>query len=465
MQTALSTKIKNVLDGANGRPSPMAALAASVLLGTRLNDLASLALTTNGNGASMIGVEDSAAYFTGTTVEAVLAELYVAATSAGADTFTDSAAWYATDTVNAAYAEIAAAIGGTDGVTRPYTNDNVVADDEALVTSIDKLDTAFGDRAYTDDNLLVDDETITASLDKLDQAFGKMMWTMPVLGTWAADGDGAVTNGGGTAGAAVADLTLTNQGAAYAKAYDVTDAAFLNVALTSGFSDWTANYQVTPDAATEEIGDYVAFGADLPFAEIGFNLTTPATWGGDGGVWEYWNGAAWVAIPAGTFYDNTDTTDQTTGLRAFQQAGCLTFYPPSDWATTTIDGQLAYFIRYRVTAAQLTQAAVLNSVQHDIITPTDGWPVPHKGVVNSIQLEDGATTLHTAADVKFFLMNTTTGVVSALNTFPQDQRRDYFNAGAMAVDDGDVLAVYIVQEDGTNEVTNAMLSLEVAYSD
>lgn len=41
-----------------------------------------LTLTTNGNGASIIGVEDSAGYFTGTNVEAVLAELYTGLQSA-----------------------------------------------------------------------------------------------------------------------------------------------------------------------------------------------------------------------------------------------------------------------------------------------------------------------------------------------------------------------------------------------
>lgn len=44
-------------------------------LGTRLNDLSSLALTTTGNGASLIGIEDAAGVFTGTTVEAALQEL------------------------------------------------------------------------------------------------------------------------------------------------------------------------------------------------------------------------------------------------------------------------------------------------------------------------------------------------------------------------------------------------------
>lgn len=39
------------------------------------SDLATLALTTNGNGASLIGVEDSANYWAGATVEAILAAI------------------------------------------------------------------------------------------------------------------------------------------------------------------------------------------------------------------------------------------------------------------------------------------------------------------------------------------------------------------------------------------------------
>ncbi len=141
LTTALSTKLKNILDGAGGRPSPIATNAAAVLLGTRLNQLASLALTTSGNGASQIGVFDTAGNFTGEDVEAVLAELYTAATTAGSDTFTDTGNFYAVDEVGAAFVELGvAAIGGTSALVRNYTENAVVVDDETLVQSVDSID-------------------------------------------------------------------------------------------------------------------------------------------------------------------------------------------------------------------------------------------------------------------------------------------------------------------------------------
>jgi len=66
-----------------------------------------LAATTASKGASMIGVEDSHTVFTGTDLETVLYELYLAATTAGSDTFTDTTGRYAVDQVGSAFAEIA----------------------------------------------------------------------------------------------------------------------------------------------------------------------------------------------------------------------------------------------------------------------------------------------------------------------------------------------------------------------
>jgi hypothetical protein len=320
-------------------------------------------------------------------------------------------------------------------------------------------------KAYTSDNLAVDNEPIPTTLDKLDVAFGKMLWTMPVAGTWAVDGDGARTNGGGSAGSAVADLVLAVAGANFTVCYDAGDAASSLISACVALTGWSNNWQLTADAASEAIGDYVAFGDSVPFCEIAFDLSALATWNADGGVWEYWNGAAYVAIPAGTFYDNTDTTAPKTGLRSFQRVGAFTFYPPSDWATSTENGQLGYWIRYRVTATEVTQTPILNGVRHDIVSQTDTFVAPHKGVISTIRIGDGAATIHSGIDVKFFLMNYTTGARSSLLTFPQDKRRDRWTGETLAVAQNDVLGVVVVQEDETNEVTNAVLELGVAYVD
>ncbi len=79
----------------------------------------SLSLTTNGNGASRIGVEDSAGNFASTTVEAVLAEIisdYAAVTNGNGASkvgVEDSAANFSATTVEAVLAEIISDLAAT----------------------------------------------------------------------------------------------------------------------------------------------------------------------------------------------------------------------------------------------------------------------------------------------------------------------------------------------------------------
>lgn len=82
--------------------------AALDKLDLKWGDLASIA---NGEGASLVAIEDVATYYTAANVEAALAELF------------------------------STAIGGTSSGVRAYTNDYAVTDDETLVASIDALDT------------------------------------------------------------------------------------------------------------------------------------------------------------------------------------------------------------------------------------------------------------------------------------------------------------------------------------
>lgn len=78
----------------------------------------SVASTTNGEGASIVGVEDASAYYTGTDLETVLNELE-------------------------------AQIGGATSSTFGFAEDNVLADDDAVYAALDKLDLKWGDLAST----------------------------------------------------------------------------------------------------------------------------------------------------------------------------------------------------------------------------------------------------------------------------------------------------------------------------
>lgn len=285
-------------------------------------------------------------------------------------------------------------------------------------------------------------------------------YTWPVLGAWAVDGDGAETNGGGLVGQVP---VLTNAAATYAKVCDdnggAPQYANLSESNTTLPAIYTANFQLFPDA--EAIGDYVAFGAAVPFCEIALDMSaTVGVYANDSCVWEYsQGGGVWAAIAV--LYDNTDTTAQD-GLRPFQRDGAITFSPPAAWATDTLDGQLGYWIRSRVTAAQITTAAISNAEEHSIVTGEQGWRPPHNGTITAVTFNDNAAVLHTTADVIVVIQDETTGASVTL-TFAMD-RRSQRVATTLAVTTASRLSAHVVQEDGAAEPTGVVLELEMTLT-
>lgn len=344
---------------------------------------------------------------------------------------TDGSNWYTTDTLQGVADGVVAAIGGTDQGTRTYSVENLVTSDETLVDSIEALDVGVGSLG------------------------AGVIWPMGVYGTWAVDGDGAETNGAGLVGATP---TLTELGATYAKAED--DGVFADLSATSAEAGYTADYQPFPDSPVAET-DYFYIGHSVPFAEVAAGFGTPGVYDSTAVIeWFYWNGAAWSALTIA--YDGSEATAQD-GSEWGERDGAFSFVPPADWAASTVDGQEAYWIRAGIAsgkAANLTTVHVL-SEEPQIVTPTDGFVAPHNGTVTAVRLNDGATTLHTTADVKFVLINYTTGAHSGELTFGQDQRTDRWTGLTLTVSAGDVLGVLCTQEDGTAEPSNVLLELTV----
>jgi len=284
------------------------------------------------------------------------------------------------------------------------------------------------------------------------------VWPMAVFGTWTENGDGAETNGAGFVG----DVTLTEAAAAFCVGLDGASAAIIST--ISGEAGYTANYQMFPDIEADD--DAVYFGGTVPFCEIAVNLSQLATYDAASVIdWEYYNGSTWTALTIS--YDATDTSDQS-GARPFQQVGAISFVPPTNWAAVEVNSQSAYWIRAAIAtgkAANITQIPILNSKEHEIVTPTDGFTVPAAGTINNVRAVDAATTLHTTKDIKFIIMNYTTGAHSGELTWAQDQRSDKWNiSGGLTVADGDELGVLVTQEDTSNEALNVMLELEVTLS-
>jgi len=276
--------------------------------------------------------------------------------------------------------------------------------------------------------------------------------------TWAVDGDGAMTNGAGLVG----EPTLTEVGATYAYCYDLGTTTYAALGSSSSLTGWTANWQLTADAANVQIGDAFYVGAAKPFNELAFNLGGAgqvATYSDDSLTSEYWNGSAWVALP-NEYYDNTDVTAPATGFRPWQRTGAVAWAIPSDWAMKTVNGINAYWARWIVTAAHVTQEPKTNAKRPYVVTPKYGVVAAHDGLVFRLRASDGAATLHTAADVVFELVNYTTGLSSVL-TWPMDERVHVWTGLALAVAAGDVLGICVLVEDGTNEASGVMVELVI----
>ena len=278
--------------------------------------------------------------------------------------------------------------------------------------------------------------------------------SMHLPGTWAIDGDLAATNGGGMVG----DVTSTEPANAYCQCYDHGTTSYATCSAASGLTGWGSNWQVTANAGSEEINDAVYFGDSVPFAEIAFpSYNNAGVYSGDIFTWEYYNGSVWAALTI--VQDNSDAT-AADGNRSFSQQGALHFIPPSDWDTVSVNSQSAYWIRARVTTTGVTTTPEIDDQNHMVVTPSDAFGLPAAGNITALRVVDHATTLHTANDVKFILMNFTSGVHSSELTWAQDQAIDAWTLGAALVcAAGDDLGILITQEDGTNEITDVDLEL------
>jgi hypothetical protein len=284
---------------------------------------------------------------------------------------------------------------------------------------------------------------------------------MAVYGAWAVDGDGVNTNGAGLVGT---EPTSTEAVATYAKIEDAT--VFANLADSAGEAGYTAAYQLFPDAPVAD-ADYAYFGHSIPFCEMGFDYATPAVYDSTAVTeWYYWDGSAWSAL---TIAHDGSEANVKDGSEFGERDGAISFVPPSDWAACTVDSSHGYWVKAGIAtgkAANMTTVGLLNATEHDIITPTEGWVATMAGSIVGVRIVDGAGTLHTTADVKFILMNYTTGAHSGELTFAQDKRAENLTiSGGLAIADGDILGVLCTQEDGSAEPSGVLLELEIAAAD
>lgn len=222
--------------------------------------------------------------------------------------------------------------------------------------------------------------------------------------------------------------------------------SFSNCATASSLDDVTNNYQLTPDADSEAEDDAVYFGDENIFCGFKIDLTTDGVFSDTTFTPEYYNGSSWASLSSYIINDGTkDSTD------SFEQDGIISFKPPSDWAKCTIDSEENYWVRWRISGTNITTTPVLNSVEQYTIHPIGSFTAPYDAQISAVRLVDKASTLHTAADVKFALWNSTKGTISETLTFSQDKAEQTFSLStALDVYEDDVVKVILVTEDGTN---------------
>ena len=199
----------------------------------------------------------------------------------------------------------------------------------ALTAENVKLHGAKGDAMELSDGTVTDGSAVLGS--------GSVTFTDADVGKVVA------VEGAGTAGVPVAGAAAAPVDAAWQE--DQSAGTFVD--LTAAFNDGAAG-DVEPFPASEAVGDAFYIGHAETFTGLAIDIGTA----GVGGAvsWEYWDGAAWSALPG--------LTDGTSGFTAAPGSHDVTWTLPGDWATNQINravnGERLYYVRARLTTVYTT---------------------------------------------------------------------------------------------------------------
>jgi len=177
---------------------------------------------------------------------------------------------------------------------------------------------------------------------------------------------------------------------------------------TTAANNSTAN-DMTLLRSSPAVNDAYYFGGKEPFYKLRINIGTAGsgTWTI---TWEYYNGSTWSAIP--------DVNDPTNGFRNGTGNKDITFSPPSNWASTSINGVPAYWIRARVssftsitTQPKGTQAWVYLQIMNQL---TNSSGIASKSY-NYTSDEDVYIIIRksSAGDTKYYPVNTQQQITSS----------------------------------------------------
>lgn len=226
-----------------------------------------------------------------------------------------------------------ATIGGRIVVAPTST---LIADASSGATSVDVKHNLFsnGDRAWLQANGKLEFMAITSSATAITGGY-RYNVTRNLDGTGPNDwyaGDAVVNTGQTTSGI----IDMYSLESVHGRVFDyIYNYDFSATTYSANFAE-SSNFQVF--VSSPAVNDMIYLGlasttwqnAFFPIAVAGVYTMTIS--------WEYWNGTVWATLLAGP----PDFT--TTGTQG------LSFTAPGSWATTSVNGQTAYWVRGRITA-------------------------------------------------------------------------------------------------------------------
>lgn len=164
----------------------------------------------------------------------------------------------------------------------------------------------------------------------------------------------------------------------------ITTVYSTNPILTQGTVTNIGNGDVFLFPSTPATGDYAAFGSRRKFNKLAADLLNDGASGTN--VWEYWDGDSWEAL---NFV--IDTANLFNGASASTGDHTVTWENPSDWAATSLNGELSlFYVRLRTTTAPTLGATFHSCAAADFLEHSTHAPVPGTLTYDNFRFFGGA---------------------------------------------------------------------------
>lgn len=149
-----------------------------------------------------------------------------------------------------------------------------------------------------------------------------------------------------------------------------TDPSYVLLSDAGVFTDATAD-AIDPGADDVKIypspvsnyTDFMYIGHTTKFRAVRFDISTAGA-GTYAQRWQYWDGSAWKTFLAvvSTSVLKSVLNDDLSVFKSVITGGALAFNVPSDWDTTAIDGNTAYWIRCSTTSGTVTTSPLAQQI-------------------------------------------------------------------------------------------------------